>query len=164
VTFLDMAGLRESEDRLEQMGVARARERAAAADLRILLQDGTMEGDDFDPGLDIDLSYRTKADLTGQGVSALTGQGVDRILEDVAKGLSERVSGIAIASHERHRQAMRSAREALLLADKAFCNRDGAEIIAYHLRDALASLDSLIGRVDVEAVLGEIFAQICIGK
>jgi tRNA modification GTPase len=164
VTFLDMAGLRESEDRLEQMGVARARQRAAEADLRILLLDGTAMADVFEAELAVDLTYRTKADLTGEGVSGLTGQGVERILDDVAGLLAERVTGIAVASHERHRQAMLSARASLSQAQGAFDGAEGAEIIAYHLRDGLAALDSLIGRVDVEAVLGEIFAQFCIGK
>jgi tRNA modification GTPase len=164
VTFLDMAGLRESEDQLEQIGVARARDRAAQADLRILLQDGAAQGDAFEPGLPIDLSYRTKSDLTGEGISALTGEGVDRILADVSALLGERVSDSTIASHERHRHAMATARRALSQAEQAFTAGEGAEIIAYHLRDGLAALDSLIGRVDVEAVLGEIFAQFCIGK
>jgi len=164
VTFLDMAGLRESEDRLEQMGVARARQRAVEADLRILLQDGTAMADPFVAEFAVDLTYRTKADLTGEGVSGLTGQGVDRILDDVAGLLAERVTGIAVASHERHRQAMLSARASLSQAQGACDAGEGAEIIAYHLRDGLAALDSLIGRVDVEAVLGEIFAQFCIGK
>ncbi|MBF9057911.1 tRNA uridine-5-carboxymethylaminomethyl(34) synthesis GTPase MnmE [Rhodobacterales bacterium HKCCSP123] len=164
VTFLDMAGLRESEDRLEQIGVARARERAERADLRILLQDGAAGGDPFDPGLAVELTYRTKSDLTGEGVSGLTGEGVDRILSDVSARLGERVSDGTIASHERHRHAMAAARRSLGLAERAFAEGQGAEIIAYHLRDGLAALDSLIGRVDVEAVLGEIFAQFCIGK
>ena len=164
VTFLDMAGLRESEDRLEQIGVARARERALEADLRILLQDGTLGDDGFDPGMPVDLVYRTKADLTGKGVSGLTGEGVDVILEDVAQHLAEKTAVLSIASHDRHHQAMLASRAALGHAKRAFNSGEGAEIIAYHLRDGLAALDSLIGRVDVESVLGEIFAQFCIGK
>jgi len=98
-------------------------------------------------------------------VSGLTGQGVDQVLADVAAALSERVSDLPVASHERHRQAMVRAQTALAEAQRAFDGGDiGAEIIALHLRDAATALDSLIGRMDVEAVLGEIFAQFCIGK
>jgi tRNA modification GTPase len=165
VTFLDTAGLREARDPIEQMGVGRARARAAAADLRVLLVDGAARDDGFDPGLEIDLTYATRSDLTGRGVSGVTGEGVDGVLSDVAKVLSERLSDAPVASHERHRQAMATARTALERAKDAYEDGDqGAEIIAYHLRDGLAALDSLIGRVDVEAVLGEIFAQFCIGK
>jgi tRNA modification GTPase len=165
VTFLDTAGLREARDHVEELGVERARARAAAADLRIMLVDGSAPDDGFDPALDIDLAYATKSDLTGAGVSGLTGEGVDRVLADVANVLSGRVSEAPVASHERHRQAMETARDALALARAAHDSGGaGAEIIAHHLRDGLSALDSLIGRVDVEAVLGEIFAQFCIGK
>ena len=162
VTFLDTAGLRESTDAIERIGVSRARERAEAADLRILLDDGQDPSGDL--GLSIDLRYATKSDLTGFGISALTGEGVDQLLADVAAALSDRLSDKGVASHERHRQALMRAREALGLAQAAFHQGAGAEILALHLRDGAAALDSLIGRMDVEAVLGEIFAQFCIGK
>jgi tRNA modification GTPase len=162
VTFLDTAGLRDSTDAIERIGVARARERAGAADLRILLDDGAEAADDF--GLSIDLRYATKSDLTGFGISAVTGEGVDQLLADVAAALSGKLSGMGVASHERHRQALVRARAALAQAQGAFVNGSGAEILALHLRDAATALDSLIGRMDVEAVLGEIFAQFCIGK
>ena len=164
VTFLDTAGLRESADSIEQIGVARARERAAGADLRVLLDDGMDSGADIATGLQIDLSYATKSDLTGFGISALTGDGIDQLLADVSSALSQRIAGMGVASHERHRQALVRARDALGLAQRAFFGGEGAEIIALHLRDGATALDSLIGRMDVEAVLGEIFAQFCIGK
>jgi len=165
VTFLDTAGLRESEDAVEQIGIARARDRAMAADLRILLEDGTVQGAGFDPGVPIDLRYRTKADVTGTGVSGLTGQGVDAVLVDVSAALSERVIDLPVASHERHWQALVRAQAALAEARGGLAgDTAGAEIIALHLRDGAGALDSLIGRMDVEAVLGEIFAQFCIGK
>lgn len=164
VTFLDTAGLRESADTIEQIGVARARERAGAADLRVLLDDGMNPDTDVAPGLQIDLSYATKSDLTGFGISAVTGDGIDQLLGDVSAALSQRIAGMGVASHERHRQALVRARDALGLAHRAFSSGEGAEIIALHLRDGATALDSLIGRMDVEAVLGEIFAQFCIGK
>jgi tRNA modification GTPase len=150
---------------VERIGIARARDRALAADLRVLLEDDGTEGDGFDPGVDVDLRYMAKADLTGQGVSGLTGQGVDRLLNDVSAALSERVSDLPVASHERHRQALVTARGALQQANDAFdIEAAGAEIVALHLREGARALDSLIGRMDVEAVLGEIFSQFCIGK
>lgn len=165
VTFLDTAGLRETEDVVERVGVERARSRARDADLRILLVDGTAEDAGFDPGVPIDLRYATKADMTGQGVSGVTGQGVDALLADVSRLLSERVSGMSLASHERHRQALLAARTSLQDAKRVFDRgEEGAEILALLLRDGVAALDSLIGRMDVEAILGEIFAQFCIGK
>lgn len=165
VTFLDTAGLREAEDVVESIGVARARDRAAAADLRILLSDGFGDDGGLGDGLVADLRYHTKSDLTGLGISAVTGEGIDQLLREVSEILSERVSGMGLASHERHRQALQRAKLLLQQALCVFQQGDyGAEILALHLRDAVGALDSLIGRVDVEAVLGDIFEQFCIGK
>lgn len=165
VTFLDTAGLRQAEDAIERIGVDRALRRAADADVRIFLIDGTQPDDATHPDLPIDLRYATKSDLTGVGISAVSNDGIDDLLRDVAAILGQRVSGLSLASHVRHRQALERGVQSLRVAKAVFERGDmGAEIIALHLRDAVGALDSLIGRVDVEAVLGEIFAQFCIGK
>ena len=165
VTFLDTAGLRESDDAIERIGVARARSRANGADLRILLIDGLQGQGDFDPGIAVDLRYMTKSDITGTGISSVSGDGIDQLLAEVSFILMDRVSGATLASHERHRQALERAHALMMVARSCFIEGSvGAEILALHLRDAVGALDSLIGRVDVEAVLEEIFAQFCIGK
>lgn len=165
VTFLDTAGLRESDDVIERIGVARARSRANGADLRILLIDGLQGQGDFDPGIAVDLRYMTKSDITGTGISSVSGDGIDQLLAEVSFILMDRVSGATLASHERHRQALERAHALMMVARSCFIEGSvGAEILALHLRDAVGALDSLIGRVDVEAVLEEIFAQFCIGK
>ena len=165
VTFLDTAGLRDTDDVIETIGVERARTRAAAADLRLLLCDGTQQGVVAEPDLAIDLRYHSKADLTGHGISAETGEGIDQLLADVHAALLDRFARASVASHDRHRRALEQAFERLSEARTVFHEGNaGAEILALHLRDAVTALDSLIGRVDVEAVLGAIFAQFCIGK
>ena len=165
VTFLDTAGLRESDDVIERIGVARARSRANGADLRILLIDGLQGQGDFDQGIAVDLRYMTKSDITGTGISSVSGDGIDQLLAEVSFILMDRVSGATLASHERHRQALERAHALMMVARSCFIEGSvGAEILALHLRDAVGALDSLIGRVDVEAVLEEIFAQFCIGK
>jgi len=164
VTFLDTAGLRETEDVIEGIGVDRALERARDADVRILLTDRS-DANGTKADLAIDLTYETKSDLTGKGISALSGEGIDNLLNDVAGLLGERVENLSVASHDRHRAALVSAQVALETAEGLLGGgTDGAEIVALHLRDGITALDSLIGRVDVEAILGEIFSQFCIGK
>lgn len=166
VTFLDTAGLREAADQVEQLGVARALERARAADLRIALR----ESDETLPlALDSDdIIVRAKADLGpggGAGVSGLTGAGVDDLVVQIGEVLRTRASGAGVTIRARHREALRKASVAL---DRAVTRlaEDGApvEIVAADLREALRALDSLVGRVDVEDLLGEIFASFCIGK
>lgn len=169
VTLLDTAGLRESEDRIEQIGMARARDRAAGADLRVFLT----ESGDLPVGispLPDDLIYRAKGDIGGAehtlpSLSGLTGAGVDGLLHDLAKILSARVSPTAVLNRERHRLAVREAAQALEHAfDVSGALIEAPEVVAEEVRTALRALDMLVGRVDVEDILGEIFSAFCIGK
>jgi tRNA modification GTPase len=165
VTLLDTAGLRESEDAVERIGVERTRLRAEEADLRIfLLQPGERPPDDL--RREGDIAVAGKADVTGgAGISGRTGQGVDALLREVEGVLAGRMQGIATATRERHRVAMERAIEALGAARATMAQSpETPELAAASLREAIASLDSLTGRIDVEAILGEIFASFCIGK
>jgi tRNA modification GTPase len=166
VTLLDTAGLRETADAVESIGIARARDRAAAADLRVFLDDGTQDFDGLRQADDITL--RAKADLApeeGEGVSGLTGLGVDRLVARVAETLGARAQGGGMAIRARHESAMRSGNSSL---DAALLALDGGEaatdIAAEEVHAAVRALDSLVGRIGVETVLGEIFASFCLGK
>lgn len=164
VTLLDTAGLRETGDAVERIGIARARERARSADLRIFLLDaqGLPEGAEVESG---DILLRGKADLGEGEISGLTGAGVDELMARIGAELMGRVDQNAIFTRERHRLAMARAAEALsqalaALDDPAF----GIDILAEILYSAIRALNSLVGRVDVEDVLDEIFSAFCIGK
>ena len=88
-----------------------------------------------------------------------------RAVERIAEELEGRASGAGVAIRERHRAAMERANIALGIAlDRLDATPDLAEMIAEELRDAIRALDSLVGRVDVEHILDEIFASFCIGK
>jgi tRNA modification GTPase len=163
VTLVDTAGLRETEDVVERLGVERTRERAEQADLRVFL---VLPGEA--PGLhprEGDIVVEAKGDLHGAGVSGLTGQGIDTLVSDIVSVLEQRVSGASVATRERHRAAMQRARSFLAEArGKLDDGPDGYDICAEELRGAIRALESLTGRIDVESVLGEIFASFCIGK
>jgi tRNA modification GTPase len=165
VTFLDTAGLRQTEDSVEKIGVARTRERAVSADLRIFLKGGPTEKPEDIVGPD-DIVVLGKSDVDVAGdVSGRTGEGVDELLTLVHDRLADRVQRVGTATHRRHQHAMDRAVGSLDLARSAVLEQaDCPEIAAEHLRDAIRSLDSLTGRIDVEAVLGEIFSSFCIGK
>lgn len=163
VTILDTAGLRETSDVVERMGVDLALRRARDADLRVfLMSDEPMP--ELSPVAD-DIVVRGKADLGGQGVSGLTGQGVASLLEDIGSRLGQRVAGAATVTRERHRlaveRAIRSLESARLEVERGAVR---AEIAADDLRVAISALESLVGRVDVESLLDEIFSSFCIGK
>jgi tRNA modification GTPase len=167
VTFVDTAGLRDSEDEIESQGIALARRRAASADLRLFLTEGAerVEGVDLLSG---DLQVGAKADLypgSGLRVSGVTGQGVDKVLAEVSARLGARSAGAALITRERHRVSVVRALAALELAAAEVDERlIQVELVGEHLRAAVHALDVLIGRVDVEDVLGEVFARFCVGK
>jgi tRNA modification GTPase len=101
----------------------------------------------------------------GAGVSGLTGEGVGALVGQVTDTLALRVAGASTITRERHRVAVAAAREALEAAGLTLGRGMGyAEIAAEEIRSAIRSLESVVGRLDVEHVLGEIFSRFCIGK
>lgn len=167
VTFLDTAGLRETNDRLEQAGIDRALDRARAADLRVFLIDRKAvpmlrKGPE-------DLLVLGKSDTRPGGdalaVSGRTGAGVSELIALIGEILSRRVASAGVLVRERHRLAVTAAIAALAEARAEVVRSDSrVELAADHLRIAVRALDRLIGRVDVDDLLGEIFASFCIGK
>ena len=170
VTFLDMAGLRESTDPLEAAGVARARERAVGADMRVLLQapDAPLGPEALALAKPGDLRVRSKADVgscegEGLAVSAETGQGLREFLERIAQALSGRVSSEGLVAHRRQREALEAGGEALTAAREGL-DRKGVEEVSEDVRGAIRALERVTGQVGAEDVLGEIFGRFCLGK
>ena len=163
VTLIDTAGLRDSEDEIEQIGIDRGIERARGADLRVFLQGAPDEDVEFlQPG---DIAVLSKADLWGlPGVSARTGQGVSALLAEIERSLVERVSGSSIFSRERHFGKLTLARDHLASSVLGLGIRSQWDLVGEDVRLAIRSLDGIVGRVDVEDVLGRIFSSFCIGK
>ncbi|NHB75662.1 tRNA uridine-5-carboxymethylaminomethyl(34) synthesis GTPase MnmE [Rhodobacter calidifons] len=167
VTFLDTAGLRDTADPLEQAGIERALARARAADLRLFLTDGSPlpgldpEGDD----LVVLGKSDTRSGVDGLAVSGKTGAGVPELLARIGEILGERVGSAGALVRERHRVAVTRAIAALAESRAEVVRPDSrVELAAEHLRQAVRALDALVGRVDVDDLLGEIFASFCIGK
>lgn len=165
VTLLDTAGIRQSTDILEKIGIERALDRARQADIRIHLVLGS-EKTEFEP-LEGDIVCFAKMDgpTEGFGVSGKTGNGVSDLLERVKQELSNRVQNSGLISRERQRNALidglRALDQAIVLLP------DGPElydVISEELRSSAHSLEVLLGRIDVENLLDEIFLNFCVGK
>ena len=160
VTLLDTAGLRDSSDRIETLGIDRARVRALEADLRVHLSaDGRAEDGLWQEG---DILLLNKADLRdcAEGaVSGLTGDGVDRLLAEIASRLVDRVETAGLVSHQRQLSALLDARSHIEALDDL-----PPELLAESIRACAASLDRLLGRIGAEEYLDVIFASFCIGK
>ena len=168
VTLLDTAGLRETEDFVEKIGIDRAISRAQDADLRVFLKSSDVEKLPFE-AVAGDLEVIGKADISiadgSLSVSGLTGQGVDALVGAISTILLERSASAGIAMRARHREALLSAKNYLSAAEAGLSlGTDHYDVVAEDLRSAIRALNSLIGRVDVENLLDEIFSSFCLGK
>ena len=166
VTLLDTAGLRVTDDVVETIGIDRARQRASQADLRVfLVENGAAPDFDVEPD---DIIMNAKADLLedkSNAISGQTGHGISLLVDRITDVLKSRVADAGVATRLRHQQAMERGSAALATALSLLPQgEDTADIAAEELRTAIRALDSLVGRVDIENVLDEIFASFCLGK
>ncbi len=166
VTLLDTAGLRDTDDHVESLGIALAKKRAEAADLRVFLSAAPLDlGVNIQPN---DIQVAPKADLRNfedGGVSGKTGQGIDRLISNISRILSDRTTSHGIATRERHRIALTKALDALTAAMSVLeSGPDLYDIAAEEMRTAIRALESLVGRIGVEDLLDEIFSSFCLGK
>ncbi|MEL6620634.1 MAG: tRNA uridine-5-carboxymethylaminomethyl(34) synthesis GTPase MnmE [Pseudomonadota bacterium] len=166
VTLLDTAGLREGQDEIETEGIARALARAEAADLRIILAE---PGEVLPIELrDDDILRAPKGDVRNDKVAAIsgkTGLGVQELVQDVTQTLAHKAQDAGLATHERHRQAMAAADGSLTTAmDMLRHGPERYDIAAEEIRTAIRGLEAVIGRIDVENLLDEIFSSFCLGK
>ncbi|MEC7490725.1 MAG: tRNA uridine-5-carboxymethylaminomethyl(34) synthesis GTPase MnmE [Pseudomonadota bacterium] len=175
VTLADTAGLREAGDMIENEGVRRALARAADADLRLIVFDGTKPPDaasikqltEFNA-----IAVLNKSDLGGfhpdlpepvsaVRVSAKTGHCIEDLLLLIQKSAIAQLQGAtAPLTRMRHRQALEECAECLARAQRA----KRSELIVEDLRLAVRALGRVTGRVDVEEILDAVFGEFCIGK
>jgi len=168
VTLVDTAGLRDSDDVIEQEGVRRARARAQQADLRLQIFEagegvGLAQPDDLIVINKVDIARPTPI-LGAFMISVRTGEGIDALLAALEArvvammGLRETPS----LTRSRHRRALEDAASHL---DRACMggNRE-PELVAEDVRLAVRALGRITGRVDVEDILDVVFGEFCIGK
>ena len=157
--------MRDTDDFVEGIGIERAKERANQADLRVFLIEEDQQPEI--PVLSNDIVLQAKADenRNGVGISGKTGQGVPELIAAITARLSELAGRSGIATRERHRIAMVRSRSGLAEAQNVLAfGPDHYDIAAEEIRSAIRALDSLVGRVDVENLLDEIFSSFCVGK
>ena len=170
VILVDTAGLRDATDEIEAEGVRRARARAAAADLVIVVEEvaGATQGEGECSAPSGTILVANKLDLGGAvpagaiAVSALTGEGLATLrdcLADAARALTQG-AGPPPLTQARHRAALLEALQRLAGAQTA----DLPELRAEDLRLALRALGRITGTVGVEDILDTLFARFCIGK
>lgn len=190
VTMVDTAGLRDlvgpggtetiGQVGIEAEGVRRARERAAASDLKVVIFDASVaypfEGESLALVDDRALVVINKIDIGGWGsgrdeftgrtcyrVSAKTGEGIAALIEGLTAEVAERFDGsgpVPAVTRIRHRVALEDCRAALARGSAL----EPGELLAEDLRLAVRALGRITGRVDVEDLLDVVFKDFCIGK
>ena len=173
VRLTDTAGLREGGDVVEALGIERAREAMAKADLVLAVEDDRRAGASGGMPDDRRLLVRNKVDLTnrtaGEGVngevrvSALTGAGLDALRRRIAEIAGVAPEGGLFLARERHLAALAGTSSALADARARVAEGTG-DLAAEDLRLAQSRLGEIVGATSVDDVLGAIFSSFCIGK
>ena len=186
--LVDTAGLRETFEEVEQLGVARSREALADAALVLVVLDATQPLNDEERRLLTAVEGRpalvavNKSDLAGEGsaaqevagvlagvpalaTSALTGEGIAALRERIlALATGGAASEPGMLTSLRHHQAIETALAALADAAQANSTAIPHEMILLDLYRALGALDSLTGQTTSDDILNLIFSTFCIGK
>lgn len=168
VVIYDTAGFRETYDPVESLGIERSVRAVAESDLILWLREpgGPSIGSEFPIGHRNIWVIGTKADLgdvvdARLQLSATTGAGIAALVDAIQHEAKDALTGEpAVLTRLRHKVVLEGVSDAL---GRAIATEE-PELIAEELRVAEASLDRLIGRIDVDEVLGSIFSRFCIGK
>jgi tRNA modification GTPase len=177
----DTAGLRDTKDDVERIGVERTRASLANADLVLLVFDATVGETQEEADLRLSLAHRphivvwNKWDLYsdqdastfGVPISALTGWNLTALEDAIARiALGNTVSTpeSTLITHARHKQALETAQNSLTEAQTTLAAGLPADFVSIDLRSALNALGLITGETASEDVIAEIFRRFCIGK
>ena len=179
VTVADTAGIRASEDTIEQEGIRRARSWAESADLRVLILDPeTIEnanqfGDllkSDDPVLinkaDQAATTKKKMAVGYPLVSVKTGYGLERALSELTTIAKKKMGTqrLTTITQARHRARLNDCLVALKKAHFGLQNHADLELIAEDFRSAIYCIGRITGHIDIEDLLDVVFKEFCIGK
>jgi tRNA modification GTPase len=179
--IIDTAGLRETNDPVEQEGVRRARKAAEDADLRIHLVDASTASESVQPLFEDELLLLNKVDLLDDlpsssllspskapRISCKTGEGIAELVQVIVQKVTGRseseATTHATAISARHRDCLERAHAALKEAIRLLAAEEPPELIAVELRCSLAAVGEIVGDAGTEEILGKIFSSFCIGK
>ena len=173
VTVIDTAGIRETDDPVEQEGVRRARARAAEADLVLWLTDVDAAMSPAETNvptwivrnkIDLDATYRGRESTPPFAISASRGDGLPELMAALV-GYAQDFFGSSesgLIGRQRQRDLLQQAATSLQRSIGVVGR--GEELAAEDLRSAAFALGRLLGQVDVDDILDVIFREFCIGK
>ena len=171
--LIDTAGLRETDDTLESMGIERSRKAAETAQIIIHVRDNDSATDD---GLRVTgtiINVRNKADLLPSPVtdnpsplliSAKRGE-IEPLKREMVRVAQESMQTSAVMlSNARHYEAVSRAHDAILRVQQGLADALSGELLSMDLQDCLSALGEVTGQITNQEVLSNIFSKFCIGK
>ena len=175
--FIDTAGMRQTDDTIESLGIERSRQAAQKAAVIIHLQDATHPVDTLSQMDDIhdktivhvynkvDIAPAFTAPENSIGISAKSGE-VDIIKERLVTFAAEQYStrNAVTISNTRHYEALMRAQEAIHRVQEGLEMQISGEFLSMDLQDCLAALGEITGQITSQEVLNTIFGKFCIGK
>ena len=180
--LVDTAGIRQSDDVVEQEGVKRAKSSTHSADLVLHIIDDNEPQDintEWLPDSAIRIQVRNKIDISGSqagkldtqddgvcvAISTKVGDGIEELIKSIEEALLvQGASDSQFSARQRHVDALNEANRALSESLLAFEHHTAAELLAEDLKRAQTAIDSLTGQVASDDILGLIFSSFCIGK
>ncbi|MBP5548839.1 MAG: tRNA uridine-5-carboxymethylaminomethyl(34) synthesis GTPase MnmE [Bacteroidales bacterium] len=178
--FIDTAGLRDSDDSIEKLGIERSRKAIEKAQIVIVVHDVSAGPDEEAEAMFADVSQtdriillvHNKCDLVlppypdGLTVSAKTGLGVDELKQSMIKAFREKMTdqGDVLLTNARHYEAMGKVLSALIEVEKGMDSELPTDLMVIDIRDALYHLGTITGKVTSDEVLSSVFSRFCIGK
>ena len=180
--LIDTAGIRQTDDVIEQEGVKRAKSSSQAADLVLHIIDDNEPQEinaEWLPDTAINIQVLNKIDISGKeagvlpshsktrrvAVSAKTGDGIEALIQTIENSLLvQGTQDSVFSARQRHIDALSEAHNALSESLLAFEHHNAAELLAEDLKRVQTAIDSLTGRIASDDILGLIFSSFCIGK
>ena len=180
--LIDTAGIRQTDNVIEQEGVKRAKSSSQAADLVLHIIDDNEPQEinvEWLPDTAINIQVLNKIDISGKeagvlpshsktrrvAVSAKTGDGIEALIQTIENSLLvQGTQDSVFSARQRHIDALSEAHSALSESLIAFEHHNAAELLAEDLNRVQTAIDSLTGRIASDDILGLIFSSFCIGK
>ena len=173
--LVDTAGLRETDDTVERLGIERSRRAYDDAMVVVHVVDTPQDVEPLAAQMPQDgkrhIVVQNKCDLgtdsptTGAlHISALTGEGIDRLKQALVEAVDQRSLDEVLLCNVRHRDALLRVQEALQAVESGLESGVPTDLVAVDLRDALYHLGSITGEVSSDEILGNIFGRFCVGK
>ncbi len=180
ITLIDTAGVRETNDKIEKIGIARSQQAIALADIIILVFDLNLGWTSLDENLlkqippktpriivgnKSDLIFSKNNNMADIYISTVNGEGNNNLLEQLVNiSGAQNLNSLEFSLNERQLDLVKEASNSLKEVEKAAANDLPWDFWTIDLRRAIYSLGELTGEEISETILDRIFSKFCIGK